>query len=232
MLPIASAVSLPAQALTPSQASQQYDSYASNYDDLDGGVASDILGIEQARAKLLRRASGRILEIGAGTGLNLPNYDPKQVESLTLVDISEGMLQQARVKVPKELSRVVHMEQADATSQLVDRFGTDAFDTVVDSFSLCVMGNQGARRCLQQVAQVVRSTGTVLLLENSRSSNPLLGLYQDATAEAASIAGGKGCVYNQNVRALIESTGSLEILEEHPYAAGLFRAYICRRTSP
>ena len=69
--------------------------------------------------------------------------------------------------------------------------------------------------------------GHVLLLENSRSSNPLLGLYQDATAEAAASAGGKGCVYNQDVRALILATNGMTIEQEDGYAAGLFRAFRC-----
>jgi methyltransferase OMS1, mitochondrial len=121
--------------------------------------------------------------------------------------------------------------QADATSELVSRFGSDSFDTVIDSFSLCVMGNKGASDCLYQLARVVkRDDGLVLLLENNRSSNRLLGLYQDATAEAAASIGGKGCLYNQDVGTLIRKTGLLAIRQEQAYSAGLFRAFECFRT--
>lgn len=68
--------------------------------------------------------------------------------------------------------------------------------------------------------------GQVLLLENSRSSNPILGLYQDATSDAAASAGGKGCVYNQDVGSLIRASG-MKIEREDLYAAGLFRAFRC-----
>ena len=69
--------------------------------------------------------------------------------------------------------------------------------------------------------------GRILLLENSRSSNPLLGMYQDATADAAASMGGKGCVYNQDVASIIRSIEGLHIEKEELYAAGLFRAYRC-----
>ena len=69
--------------------------------------------------------------------------------------------------------------------------------------------------------------GQILLLENSRSSNPLLGIYQDATATSAAGLGGKGCVYNQNVEDMIQSTGGMKIDQENLYAAGLFRSFQC-----
>jgi methyltransferase OMS1 len=162
-------------------------------------------------------------------GLNLDKYVASQITSLTLVDISEGMLAEAQERVSKTSGIQIKFVKADATSELVDRFGVDAFDTVVDSFSLCVMGTEGARRCLDQVSRVVKQKSQVLLLENSRSSNPLLGLYQDATADAAAMAGGKGCVYNQDVGALIRGTGRLIIKEEQSFAAGLFRSFVCVR---
>jgi hypothetical protein len=92
------------------------------------------------------------------------------------------------------------------------------------------MGSNGAKKCLSQLTQVVKKEsdgGRVLLLENSRSSNPLFGLYQDITADAAASAGGKGCVYNQDVSALIKNTPGLEIQNETCYVAGLFRSYEC-----
>jgi methyltransferase OMS1, mitochondrial len=222
------------RALSPTEAQRQYDTYAATYDQLDGAdsvVATNLLGLDEARNVLIRSARGHVLEIGAGTGLNLPKYNGMQISSLTLVDVSDGMLQMARTKLDtlENLRNIpVRFIQADMTSELVTRFGREAFDTVVDSFSLCVLGNDGARQCLEQISQVVKtksSGGKILLLENSRSSNPLLGLYQDATATAAANAGGKGCLYNQDVTRLIRSVPTLQIVDETEYAAGLFRAY-------
>jgi methyltransferase OMS1, mitochondrial len=227
-------------ALTPDQAASDYDTYAADYDALDGGSAAKLFGIPQARAELFGRARGKTLEIGVGTGLNLEYYNTAQggaesaastITSLTLVDISKNMLaaaQQRAESLPSLRSIPVTFQQADATSDLVSLFGDAAFDTVVDTFSLCVMGTTGALECLRQLSRVVKpESGIVLLLENSRSDNPLIGLYQDATADAAAV-GGKGCVYNQNVDALLRAA-DLEILETRSLAAGLFRSYECRR---
>jgi len=227
--------SQPAKSLSPEAASTQYDTYASRYDDLDGGAASSILGLDEARARLLANARGKVLEIGVGTGLNLAKYNPDEVKSLTVADISDGMLQEAKARAKSlQLPFPVDFVKADATSQLVDLFGENTFDTVVDSFSLCVMGTGGAKKCLSQLTQVVKEQsdgGRVLLLENSRSSNPVFGIYQDITADAAASAGGKGCVYNQDVGALIKSTRGLQIEQETSYVAGLFRSYECSKAT-
>jgi SAM-dependent methyltransferase len=222
-----------AVALAPDVAQVRYDAYAASYDQLDGGALPALLGIVDARKEWVGRASGHVLEIGVGTGLNLPHYDPARVKSLTLVDVSNGMLRQALARA-SELDNLrpipVEAFRADATSELVPLFGEGRFDSVVDTFSLCVMGQDGARRCLDQMSLVAKkNTGRVLLLENTRSSSPLLGLYQDLTADAAAGTGGKGCVYNQDVSRLIRDTGRLEIVSEDRYAAGLFRGYECKR---
>mmetsp|Transcript_24445 Transcript_24445/g.44209 ORF Transcript_24445/g.44209 Transcript_24445/m.44209 type:complete len:353 (+) Transcript_24445:288-1346(+) len=225
----------PVGAISPEEASKSYDGYAETYDDLDGGSAAKALGIDDARSELLGKASGRVLEIGAGTGLNLEKYNfgDTGVTSLTLVDISEGMLGQARSKVKTlQIPCKVDFIKADATTDLLESFGPDAFDTAIDTFSLCVMGNDGAKKCLQQLAQVVKSRkngGKILLLENSRANNPVLGWYQDLTASTAADNGGKGCMYNQDVSALIQQTRGLSIQSEHQFAAGLFRSFDCTR---
>ena len=176
-------------------------------------------------------------EIGVGTGLNLEEYNPSQITSLTLVDISENMLQEAkermkRIKAQKHYTFPIKFLKADATSQLIDLFGHNVFDTVIDTFSLCVMGNDGARQCLNQLSTIVKKEkegGQVLLLENNRSRSPLLGWYQDITATTASRVGGKGCIYNQDVQSIILSTSPKLVIaqEQEEYAAGLFRSFVC-----
>lgn len=149
-------------AITPEQASQSYDIYAPTYNELDGGKAASALGIDDARFSLLKLARGHVLEIGVGTGLNLDSYSfgDGGVTSLTLVDISEGMLSQAKLRIQQlgllEKKVDVNFVKADATSELVELFGRSKFDTVVDTFSLCVMGNAGARKCLEEVTGVVK----------------------------------------------------------------------------
>ena len=149
-----------AWSLSPEEASTAYDSYAANYDSLDGGKGASVLGIDEARSDLFRQACGNVLEIGAGTGLNLERYDTRKLKSLTLLDISDGMLSQAKNRLSLLGDRFNNVDikfvKADATSDLVSIFGLASFDTVVDSFSLCTMGNDGAKKCLDQIRQVVK----------------------------------------------------------------------------
>jgi methyltransferase OMS1 len=218
-------------ALSPVEAERQYNRYASNYDRLDGGQASSLLGIEAARRRIIQQARGKVLEVGVGTGLNLDIYEKDQISSLTLVDISDAMLQETKVKLanlPILRNVDVRIVKGDMTSQLVELFGSESFDTVIDSFSMCVLGDNGAQKAMDQLSRVVRTQengGQLLLLENSRSSIPILGLYQDATAVIASQVGGKGCVYNQDIGRLIRSCSRLRVVEEAEIATGLFRLF-------
>ncbi len=69
---------------------------AESYDALDSSIAADALGFPELRRQLLAQASGQVLELAVGTGLNLPLYDGSAVQSLSAVDISSGMLWQVR----------------------------------------------------------------------------------------------------------------------------------------
>lgn len=71
--------------------------------------------------------------------------------------------------------------------------------------------------------------GQVLLIENTRATNPLLGYYQDLTASIAADVGGKGCLYNQNVGEMIQQTNGLKLVKEEAFAAGLFRSFVCEK---
>ena len=219
-------------AITPEQASKSYDTYASTYDSLDGGSIASSLGIDEARQDLLSKATGNVLEIGVGTGLNLNSYNYNNIKSLTLVDISIGMLEEAKLRIQNEIDTKdtsIKFVIADATSGLTSLFGEETFDTVVDTFSLCVMGNEGAKRCLDQMTSVVKKkTGQIFLIENTRSSNPVLGAYQDITASAAAQMGGKGCLYNQDVGKMIRETKELQLVKEEAFAGGVFRSFICQ----
>ncbi len=229
-------------AISSVDAEVSYNKYAKTYDELDGGSIASKLGIEDERNNIIKQASGNVLEVAVGTGLNLSKYvfasSPSAadggVKSLTLLDISDGMLLEAKAKldsmdIPSHVT--INLIKADATtSDITELFGENSFDTVLDTFSLCVMGNEGAKKCLEQMRNVVKNEsdgGRILLIENARSSNSFLGLYQDLTASAAAKVGGKGCVSNQDVKSFIKETDRLKIQAENEFASGVFRSYIC-----
>ncbi|KXZ44811.1 hypothetical protein GPECTOR_62g926 [Gonium pectorale] len=230
---------------------QAYDKYSGTYDELDGGAAAEALGFPQLRQELLREARGHVLEVAVGTGLNLPYYSwgpqrqeppgqgqqkgpgqeapaPSGVTALETVDLSPGMLAQARRRVAAAealSSRPISFTQADVAAL---PFPDSSFDSVVDTFSLCVFPDPQA--ALNEMARVVSprsSGGRVLLLEHARSDNPLLAAYQDATAGPVA-ALGKGCVWNQDVEGMAARAG-LEVLRSERAAGGTVELLVAAR---
>ena len=78
---------------------QQYDSYSSSYDKLNGGSVTSALGIDEMRRQAATYVYGDMLEIAVGTGLQSQYYDWKNLKSFTGVDMSQGMLAEARNRI-------------------------------------------------------------------------------------------------------------------------------------
>lgn len=112
---------------------REYDIYAAQYNKLDGGLLADALGMGSLRSAAISRCRGRVLEVGVGTGLNLPFYDPAGYATLTGIDISAGMLEQAQAMSARLQLHDVQLRQMDVTHLA---FPDDSFDCVVDTFSL------------------------------------------------------------------------------------------------
>lgn len=87
---------------------------------------------------------------------------------------------------------------------------------VLDTFSLCVFPDPSA--ALREMGRVLQPFGSLLLLEHSRSDNPLLASYQDLTSGAVA-ATAKGCVWNQDVEGMVRAAG-MEVVNARRAAAG------------
>jgi ubiquinone/menaquinone biosynthesis C-methylase UbiE len=129
-------------------------------------------GLRALRETLLMDASGRVLEIGAGTGANLALYG-KGVESLTLTDPELPMLRRLDRKLNGHLPKPT-MLRAPAEDL---PFEDDTFDTVVSTLVLCGVDDQP--RALREVRRVLRPGGRLLFLEHVRSDEPGLARTQD-----------------------------------------------------
>ena len=197
-----------------------YDRFSEKYDELDGGAAADALGIEQARADMLGSANGRVLEVAVGTGLNLPKYKFRQVSKLVAIDLSPGMLVQAKAKASALALDGAQIEFATMDVENLE-FPDASFDTVVDTFSLCVFPDPVA--ALKEMRRVCKPGGRILLLENSVSDNAVLAAYQKATAPLVAKVGGKGCFYDQDPAALAAAAGLRVVLNRPLVAGGVLR---------
>lgn len=178
-----------------------YDRWATNYEVLDGRTKfTESLGLTEARRALCGKARGDVLEIGVGTGVNLPLYDGTLLKTLTCIDASSGMLEKADGTPTPVPARLVQA-RAEALP-----FADGSFDTVLDTFSLCTFSEPLC--ALYECRRVLRrgENSRLLLLEHTASDNGLLRKYQDVISEGVRKLS-KGCVWNQRVEELVEEAG-------------------------
>jgi ubiquinone/menaquinone biosynthesis C-methylase UbiE len=117
---------------------------------------------KDSRAWVCSRAVGETLEVGVGTGLNLPFY-PENVR-LTGIDLSPAMLAIARHQAD-QLDHPVELREADAHAL---PFPDASFDTVVCTFSLCAIPDD--RRAVAEMKRVLRPGGRLLLADHVAGS--------------------------------------------------------------
>jgi ubiquinone/menaquinone biosynthesis C-methylase UbiE len=163
------------------------------------------LGMRSRRRHLLRLARGRVLEIGAGTGLNLGHY-PAEIDELVLVEPGRPMTARLERRRSK-LGRAARIVNAPAEAL---PFEDGSFDTVVSTLVLCtVVDLQGA---LAEVRRVLRPGGRLLFCEHVRSESARLARWQDRLADAwAGFA--DGCRCNRDTLAAIASQMDIAAVE-------------------
>jgi ubiquinone/menaquinone biosynthesis C-methylase UbiE len=143
--------------------------FAATYDRF---MKSTELGLAQHRANLLAAARGDVLEIGAGTGVNLGYYGD-DVASLTLTEPDPAMLKRLQQRVDQS-GRAATVLRAPAEDL---PFDDERFDVVVSTLVLCGVDDQP--RALREARRVVRPGGHLLFMEHVRSDDPRLAHKQD-----------------------------------------------------
>lgn len=119
--------------------------------------------IMRQRKKVVPRASGRVLEIGIGGGLNLPFYDPAKVESVTGIDPSPELRVMAEQAPRAKGLNVFMVEGAGENLPFADA----SFDTVLATYTLCSVA--AVERVLSEARRVLKPGGMYLFCEHGLS---------------------------------------------------------------
>jgi ubiquinone/menaquinone biosynthesis C-methylase UbiE len=154
---------------------------------------------QQLRTEVLQSAAGEVLEIGIGTGLNLPHYGPN-VSRVRAVD-----------PTPMLPARVVGRRAAvpfpvEITQQSAEQLPYDdrTFDCMVSTWTLCTI--RDPVRALKEVRRVLRPGGRFLFLEHGRSDDQKIACWQDRLNPVQNIIG-CGCNLNRRIDNLIAQAG-------------------------
>ena len=156
-------------------------------------------GLADLRRQLLENATGRVLEIGGGTGANLPYYGNR----ITELVISEPSAPMAR-RLERKLNghhlptRILH---APAEQMPLEK---ESFDYVVSTLVLCTVEDPNG--ALAEVRRVLKPNGRLLFLEHVRSEDPRLAAWQDRLRRPWSWFG-CGCQCNRRTADNIRAAG-------------------------
>ncbi|ACJ16326.1 ubiquinone/menaquinone biosynthesis methyltransferase; (ubiE) [Thermococcus onnurineus NA1] len=146
---------------------KKYDRFSKIYDLFESPM--EVMAFSKYRKKALSIAKGKVLEIGVGTGKNLPYY-PKDVEVIG-IDFSRGMLEKAERR-RKELGlKNVKLLLMDAQKL---EFEDNTFDTVVSTFVFCTVPDPV--KGLKEAYRVLKPGGKTIFLEHMKSESKLLNI--------------------------------------------------------
>jgi ubiquinone/menaquinone biosynthesis C-methylase UbiE len=157
-------------------------------------AVTDRIGLWKLRSWLTRGATGRVLEVGCGTGRNLPRYPP--AARVTGIDPSLDSLRRARRRAPD-------VPLVCATAEALP-FRPGSFDTVAISLVLCSVPDPAL--ALAEVRRVLRDPGAVRLLEHVRSERGWEARWQDFIQPAWTRITG-GCHPNRDTEAAVLRAG-------------------------
>lgn len=154
--------------------------------------------MQQQRELVVPLAGGEILEVGIGSGLNLPFYDRGKVRRIVGVDPSTELLAKARQRVG---TLPVELLQGSAEALPLD---DASIDTVLLTFTLCTI--PAVETALQQMRRVLKPGGTLLFCEHGRAPDPAVQRWQDRLNPLWKRCFG-GCNINRDMAAFLRGSG-------------------------
>ena len=169
--------------------------------------------VRRYRAQVVPAAAGRVLEVGVGSGLNLPFYS-RDVQALYGLDTSPQLLTFAQKKSTHTAFPVEFVRRSAEDIP----FDNKSFDTVVTTWTLCTIPDPV--KALREIRRVLKLDGWLLFVEHGLSPEPRVEAWQNRLNPVWKRIGG-GCNLNRKIDDLIRAAG-LKITElEAGYAKGL-----------
>lgn len=180
-------------------------------------------GLGALRAEALRGLEGTVLELGVGTGRNLPLYPPG-AESITGIDPDEIMLRRARERAA-QARLPVELRQADAEAL---PFADESFDAVAATLVFCTIPNPA--RALAEALRVLKEGGELRLLEHVRMQRPHIARLQEkATPAWKRLA--DGCHLDRDTLSLVNASGFQDV-RAASHLDGLVLSISARKPAP
>jgi ubiquinone/menaquinone biosynthesis C-methylase UbiE len=172
--------------------------------------SGDIAG---QRRKVVPQATGRVLEVGMGPGLNLPFYDRSSVEFVWGLEPSEGMRRKAAAAIEATDLEVRWLDRPGEEIPLDDR----SVDTVVLTYTLCTIADW--ERALGQMRRVLKPGGRLLFSEHGEAPDESVRRWQHRIDPVWTRFAG-GCHIIRPIPKMIESTGFQFVELESAYLPG------------
>jgi ubiquinone/menaquinone biosynthesis C-methylase UbiE len=164
------------------------------------GAACAQPDIDAQRRKVVPHAEGVVLELGFGTGLNLPHYDPTKVTRLYALEPAEGMLSRARHAAQASPVPIDILPEPAERLSLPER----SIDTVVTTYCLCTIPDVAA--ALGGARRALKPGGRLLFCEHGLAPDPKVARWQRRIEPFwKPIAG--GCHLARDIRGLITAAG-------------------------
>lgn len=152
------------------------------------------------REKVVPHAKGKVLEIGIGSGLNIPFYDAAQIELLIGIDPSQELWNKTAID-PKELPFEFEFRKAFAEEIPADN---NSFDQVVITYTMCTIPD--TEKAFEEIRRVLKPGGDLLFCEHGKAPDKAVERWQNLINPLWKKVGG-GCNLNRDIKALIEQNG-------------------------
>jgi SAM-dependent methyltransferase len=169
--------------------------------------------VNRHRSLLIPQACGAVLEIGLGSGLNLPHYRAQQIQRFWALEPSAGMRRKAQERIAASDFAVEWLDLPDNRIPLPDH----SVDTIVITYTLCTIPD--TKTALQEMRRVIKPDGQLLFSEHGKAPDQQVRLWQERLTPAwRSVSG--GCHLNRDIPHLLHCHGFDIISLEAGYMRG------------